>query len=123
LTSSKKLADAEKSQDSYVCKDEFKDLLEETLQRIANEPDENRRRWFKNILLKAIEQPRDHSEHRLFLRLTNELTALARGRQSRPAPNTTRPAIACQRERDAVVVLMSTSPVRTMASCQRTPSI
>jgi hypothetical protein len=70
-----KLAEAEKSQDAYVCKDEFKDLFEETLQRIANEPDENRRTWFKNIILKAIDHPRDHSAHRLFLRLTDELTA------------------------------------------------
>ena len=66
-----KLAEAEKNQNAYVRKNEFK----ETLQRIANEPDENRRKWFQNILLKAIDQPRDHSEHRLFLRLADELTA------------------------------------------------
>lgn len=71
---SEKLAEAEKRQNEFVSKDEFKDLFEETLQRIANEPDENRRRWLQNVLLKAIEQPREHSEHRLFLRLADELT-------------------------------------------------
>jgi hypothetical protein len=72
-----KLHDADKIRDAYIRKDEFKDLFEETIRRIADEPDPDRREWFENILLNVIERSRGHSENRLFLRLVDELSTAA----------------------------------------------
>lgn len=69
-----KLHEAEKKLNEYVLKEEFKDLFEETLHRIADEPDDQRRESLKTILLKVMDQPKDHATNRLFLRLEQELS-------------------------------------------------
>jgi hypothetical protein len=68
---------AEQKRDEYVRKDEFKDLFEETLRRLAEQPDPERRCWLRAILLKVIDEPLDHAENRLFVRLADELTTRA----------------------------------------------
>lgn len=69
-----KIHEAESKRNEYIRKDEFRDIFEETLRLIAEEPDPDRRKWLQNILLKIIDVPRDHTAHRRFLRLVEELT-------------------------------------------------
>jgi hypothetical protein len=71
------LHDTARKQTEYVRTDQFQDLFEETIRRIANEPSAQRREWFRHILLKILEHPKDHDENRLFLRLTDELSTPA----------------------------------------------
>ena len=69
-----KFHEAERRQSEYIRKEEFKDLFEETIRRIADEPDPDRREWLKNVLLRVMDEPKDHAENRLFLRLLEELS-------------------------------------------------
>ena len=57
----------------YVRKEEFADLLEETLRRMADQPSEDRRQIMRGILESVMERPRDFNESRLFVRLADEL--------------------------------------------------
>lgn len=61
----------------YVSKEEFPDLLYEALRRVAEQPDEDRRGRLRRVFLKIIEAPKDYVQHRLFLRLADELPAAA----------------------------------------------
>lgn len=70
-----KISEVEKNQNEYVRREEFKDLFEDALRRIADEPDPERRKWFQNILLRVIDEPKEHSHNRLFLRLVEELSS------------------------------------------------
>jgi len=57
----------------YVNKAEFADLLEETLKRVSEQPDEGRREDLRTIFLKIAREPRTHDENRLFIRWADEL--------------------------------------------------
>lgn len=69
-----KLHESAAEKNDYVRKDEFKDLFEETLRRLSDQPDPARREWLRHILLKVMDDPKDHAENRLFLRLVDELS-------------------------------------------------
>jgi hypothetical protein len=72
-----KLHNTDRSQSEYVRRDEFRDLVEEALRRIADQPSDERRRWLQNIFLRTVDEPRDHTENILFLRLAEELSTNA----------------------------------------------
>jgi hypothetical protein len=57
----------------YVRKEEFADLLEDTLRRMADQPDEGRRHVMREVLESVMQRPRDFTESRLFVRLADEL--------------------------------------------------
>jgi hypothetical protein len=62
----------QRTRTEYVRREEFGDLVEETLRRMSEQPDAKRRQDLRMILFKVIETPREHSENRLFLRLADE---------------------------------------------------
>jgi hypothetical protein len=68
-----RLQKVEAAQRAYVRKEEGQAFVEEALRRIANQPDEPRRKDMQRILYKTVEKPRDHADNRLFLRLADEL--------------------------------------------------
>src|SRR6185437_5482517 len=49
-------------------------LLEDVLHRVSNEPSPERREWLKNILVRVLDEPRDHAENTLLLRIATELS-------------------------------------------------
>jgi hypothetical protein len=57
----------------FVGKEEFQDILEETVRRLSEQPDPERRRTLRSIFEKILETPLEHCENRLFLRLADEL--------------------------------------------------
>lgn len=67
----------ERMRSEYVSKEEFPDLLNEALRRIAEQPDEDRRRRVRDVFLKILDSPKEHVENRRFLRLADELPAAA----------------------------------------------
>jgi hypothetical protein len=68
------LADRVKGmRDGFVKHEEFADLLEDVLRRLSEQPDPDRRKMLRAIFEKVIEEPREHCENRLFLRLADEL--------------------------------------------------
>lgn len=63
---------------AYVRGDEFQDFLEDALRRMADQPDDKRRKILENIILGIVDgRHRDHAENRLFLRLADELSTRA----------------------------------------------
>ena len=61
---------------SYVKSDDFEDLLEETLHRIAHERNEEKRRIYRDFLLDAIKSPgKPYDEQIRFLRTLEEIQA------------------------------------------------
>lgn len=63
----------ERTRTEYVRKEEFADVLEDALRRLAEQPNAERRQRIQNLLTNVMARPRDHAEHRLFLRLADEL--------------------------------------------------
>ena len=61
----------------YVHQEEFADLLGDALRRIGDQPEQKRREWLGSILLKVIDEPKDHTDNRLLLRLVDELGSSA----------------------------------------------
>jgi hypothetical protein len=63
--------------DQYVRRPEFADLLEDTVRRIADKPDSNRREAMRAVFLRILDKPLDHTENRRFIRLCDELPTAA----------------------------------------------
>jgi hypothetical protein len=63
----------ERTRSEYVRKDEFQDILEETLRRLSEQPNPERRRMMRTIFERILEEPLEHRSNRLFLRLADEL--------------------------------------------------
>jgi hypothetical protein len=59
---------------AYVRREEFADLLWDTLRRLGDQPSAHRQGLLGNILFNAIRAPQDHTLNRLFLRLADEMT-------------------------------------------------
>jgi len=57
----------------YVRRDEFADLLQETLRRASESPDSDRRETLKRILLGIMADPKDHVSNRRLIRVADEL--------------------------------------------------
>lgn len=57
----------------YVTREEFLDLFEDTLRRTAEQPDKQRREAMRRVFFKIIDEPREHVENRLLVRLADEL--------------------------------------------------
>jgi hypothetical protein len=57
----------------YVTREEFADLLEETLRRTADQPEPDRRAAMGNAFFKIFDNPMGHTENRRFIRLADEL--------------------------------------------------
>jgi hypothetical protein len=67
----------EGSQKEYIKTEAAQAVLEETLGRIADQPDEERRETMRRVFMKILEKPRDPAENKLFVRLADELPAPA----------------------------------------------
>jgi hypothetical protein len=65
----------QRTRSEHVKKEEFQDLFEEVLRRTAEQPDAARRENMKRIFFRIIEEPHEHVENRLLLRLADELPA------------------------------------------------
>ncbi len=63
-----------KIEHDYVRSEAFADVLWDALRRLGDQPDPTRRARLRNILLNVIDNPKDHTENRLFLRLADELS-------------------------------------------------
>jgi len=61
--------------DEYVRGDEFEDLLDQTLRRVANERHESKRRLYREFLVGAITKPATYDEQLRILRILEELQA------------------------------------------------
>jgi hypothetical protein len=61
--------------EEYVRSDEFEDLLDQTLRRVATERYEEKRRVFRAFLLGAITTPADYDEQVRILRTIDQLQA------------------------------------------------
>jgi len=61
----------------YVRREEFADLLEDAFRRLGDQPDPERGNWIRNALLRIVDEPRDHTENRRYLRLADELSTPA----------------------------------------------
>jgi hypothetical protein len=58
-----------------VRSDEFEDLLDQTLRRVANERHESKRRLYREFLVEAITKPAAYDEQLRILRILEELQA------------------------------------------------
>jgi hypothetical protein len=72
-----RIAKLEADAKDYIRKDEAQIILEETLARIADQPDEPRREEMQRVLFRILEKPRDLAENKLFVRLADELSSPA----------------------------------------------
>jgi len=69
----------QQTRSDYVRRDEFMDLLEDSLRRFVEQPDQARRADIRRILLHIIDGPpipetsREHVMHKLFVRFADEL--------------------------------------------------
>jgi len=61
----------------YVRREEFADLLQDALRRLGDQPDPERGNWIRNALLRILDEPKDHTENRRYLRLADELSTAA----------------------------------------------
>jgi hypothetical protein len=61
-------------ENDYVRREEFADMLWDALRRLGDQPDPKRRELLRNIIFNAATEPKDHTEHRRFLRLADELS-------------------------------------------------
>jgi len=61
--------------DEYLRGDEFEDLLDQTLRRVANERHESKRRLYREFLVGAITKPAPYDEQLRILRILEELQA------------------------------------------------
>jgi hypothetical protein len=69
-----RLGDVEAEREAFVRSEDFEDLLIETLQRVAAERDEGKRRAYRNILLHAIRDAgQSYDETLRFLRVLEQL--------------------------------------------------
>jgi hypothetical protein len=63
-------------ENDYVRREEFADMLWDALRRLGEQPDPGRRKLLRNIILNTMDEPTDHTENRLFLRLADELSTV-----------------------------------------------
>ena len=61
--------------EDYVRSDEFEDLVDQTLRRVANERHAEKRRLYRNLLVGAATTPARYDEQLRFLRVIEELQA------------------------------------------------
>lgn len=64
-------------QNEYVKKEEFADFLWDGMRRLSEQPEPPRQRLLRSIMLNVMNEPREHTENRLFLRLADELSVQA----------------------------------------------
>ena len=63
-------------QDDYIRSEEFEDLLDQTLRRVANERHESKRRLYREFLVSAISSPAPYDEQLRVVRILEELQAV-----------------------------------------------
>jgi hypothetical protein len=100
----------ERTRFEYTKRDDFPDLFEEVLRRISEQPDDRRRDTMRAVFLKIIEEPRDHVENKLLVRLADELPSEVLRALSMLHPPLTKAEIELKFGRDVLAARMSTTP-------------